>query len=203
MKYSFKNAPLGWKIWTVLWGLLFLLYAVSILERPNHRPELYITMIIWTGIHFLPLLLKPRFVQVIAKVNFFLYLLLAAFAFFNSPWQQAIGLIIASTFYGIYAYYVIYNKNANAYIEFGVNYKDVFSDRKQNVKESEYLVKKETVRSAPLSDIPKTSSKKKEESAFKTTSVEEERPIDTQREKSKPSDLTSVGFKVVNKSKEE
>ena len=202
MKYSFKNAPLGWKISTVVWGLLFLLYVALFLEQPDHRTGLYIFTIIWVGIHFLPLLLRPRLVQVIAKVKFFIYLLVVGLAFFNSPAQQAIGLIIALTVYSIYAYYVIYNANANAYIDFGINYKETFSDRKQNVKESEYLVKKETVRSAPLSDSTKTSSKKKEEAAFKTTSVEEERPIDTQREKSKPSDLTSVGFRVVKKSKE-
>ena len=49
-----------------------------------------------------------------------------------------------------------------------------------------------------FSHIPK----KKAEAVFKTSSVKETSPKDIQQEKTKPSDLTSVGFKVVKKSKD-
>ena len=202
MKYSFNSAPLGWKISTVIWGLLFILYLALLLEKPDHRTGLYISTIFWCGIHFLPLLLRPNFVQIIAKVNFFVYALLVAFQFFYAPWQQAIGFIIAITIYSTYAYYVIYNTNANAYIAFGVNYKDATLDRKQHVKVSKYTDTKKTIKSTWPSDSIKTTPRKKEEDVFKTSSVKETSSKDIQQEKAKPSDLTSIGFKVVKKAKD-
>ena len=56
-----------------------------------------------------------------------------------------------------------------------------------------------TTKTDSFSHIPR----KKAEAVFKTSSVKETSPKDIQQEKTKPSDLTSVGFKVVKKAKDE
>ena len=174
-------------------------------------------MIIFTGIHFLPLLFKPKIIQIITKVNVFLYFVSLIILFIAMPLESAITYVWGAIIYFMHAYYVLYNSNAIAYIYYGIDYKNEESRKKQLRSREVYSSKEKTSSSSRYKESSlkrseirdkyrgtDTSSYKKKESVFKTTSVidgdsEEE---STQRNRPKSDDSPKAGFKVVNKLKE-